>query len=160
MPMLEERDLQQPMQLGQMELLQNKPSAASTLLSDAYDWTMDHKLAVGAVVGLAVLGAGASRLVSQSRAAMAEFYGAPGVNTVESGASRIGLKAPGESGLVAKTPTGDLLPAVSIENSVLKKPGLTVDNSDAAMGSRALNAKLHEIPTFHEMPWDKLIGKK
>ena len=53
-----EFDFNTEIPLGQTRdlLAEQKPSAASSLLSDAYGWAMDNKLAAAAAVGVAALG--------------------------------------------------------------------------------------------------------
>src|SRR6185295_19005809 len=58
------------------DLISNKESAASSLLSDAYQWGNDHKIEIGLAVGLLATGAlVGGKLISNSRRAMAEMYG-------------------------------------------------------------------------------------
>lgn len=114
----------------------SQQSAASKLLSDSYDWASNHKVELGIAAGVAALGIlGGRALINNSRKAMAEFYG-PGP----------------ELARVTATPSAPRF--VVHDDAILGgRIGVAPDASKLAVGpsDRALNAPLHEIPTFSNL---------
>lgn len=105
-------------------LAEQKPSAASSLLSDAYGWAMDNKLAAAAAVGVAALGG------------YALFRG--GLGNVGAKADALGA---GQRFAAQEAP--------ALGGRMLGRQAAPVLADDAfSMGQRALSAPLHEIPTF------------
>lgn len=162
MPFAEEYDLSQVKKYSpqELELLsREKSSGVTNMLSEAYEWGKENKVAVGLAIGAVVLAGGLAKGVSRARANMAEMYGAPAETISTKSSLAMGDLAGTNAGRI---PAAKDLKFVVHDDAVLGgRIGVEpkVSSLGDASGQHALNARLHEIPTFHDMPWDPLVNR-